>query len=129
MQLYTATIRLAGSLYNEVQRDDLTAPEISILKRIHGPDGVVRIAAGKHVDRDDNEERERLRFVYARALSNIKNVGTIEAILGPEGVPLAKTVPGVDSLAAPKTGRRAKIDPVEPEAPADDEPVKPDEFQ
>jgi len=125
MQLYTGTIRLSGSLFNEVKKDDLTAPEITVLKRIHGGDAIHGIVANKHVDRDDAQERARLHNIYGRALARIKNVGTLDALLGPEGVPLAKSVPGVDSLPAPKTGRRASA-PVVEMSPAD--PIEQTEF-
>jgi F-type H+-transporting ATPase subunit alpha len=36
MQLYSAKVRLSGSLYNEVRKDELTAPEILLLRSIHG---------------------------------------------------------------------------------------------
>lgn len=134
MQTYSAKVRLAGSLYNEVPKSDLTAPEIAILKRIHGSDAIVDIKPGKSVDRTDEQERARLAHTYNRALAGIKNVGSIEGVLGPEGIPLAKTVSGVDSLPPPTTGKRAggrpkQDDPVSPAAPsAPAEPIEAGEF-
>jgi len=107
MQTYDARIRLAGSLLNEVPKSGLTAPEITVLRRLHGSDAVVEIKPGKHVERDDYAERARLHDLYGPALAGIKNVGTLDAILGPEGVPLAKAVPGIDSLPPPTSGKRA----------------------
>jgi len=129
MQTYSAKIQLAGSLYNEVRRDDLTAPEITILRRIHGRDAIVDIKPGKHIERSDDEERARLAATYNAALSKNDDVKSIDALLGPEGVPLAKTVRGVDSLPAPTSGKRAGRPPktdAEPEAPA--EPIDDAEF-
>ena len=133
MQTYSAKIQLGGSLHNEVMREELTAPEILILRRIHGREHVVNIVAGKHVAREDHEERDRLAGIYGRALAAIKGVGTIETLLGPEGTPLVKAIPGVDILPAPKTGKQAntfgrtpKADPIEPVAPV--EPISETEF-
>lgn len=113
MQTYSARLRLAGSLLNEVPKAELTPPEITVLRRLHGSDAVIDIKPGKHVDRTDEAERERLSFLYGRALAGIKGVGTLDALLGPEGVPLAKAVPGIDSLPAPTSGRRAREKPTQ----------------
>ena len=121
MQTYQATIRVGGSLFNEVPKAPVTAAEIEVLKAIHGDDAVLRIAPHKIVDPDeakrfadatDEEERERLRLTYGKALATRKHLNTIEAILGTRGVPLPKTVPGVDSLPAPKRGRMAKAEDI-----------------
>ena len=122
MQLYSAKVRLAGSLLNEVLKEELTAPEVTVLRAIHGPESIVDLKAGKQVDRSDSEERARLEQMYAPALATIKNVQTLTALIGPEGTSLAKTIPGVDSLPPPKAGRPKKPDP-EPEP--DPEPVDP----
>lgn len=124
MQTYKAKIRLSGSLFNEVGRDGLTAPEITILRRLHGSDAVVEIKADAHVDRSEEAERARLSEIYASGLAAHKL--SLELVLGPEGVPLARTVAGVDSLPPPvgeiKRGRPRKVDaevqptPAEPEA-------------
>lgn len=124
MQLYTCTVRLNGSMLNEVQKTDVTAAEIRVLKAIHsGPETgievITNIKATGRVDRDDDAERERLRSTYGEALSK-KEHGpkTVEAMIGWDGTPLPQSVPGVDSLPAPKAGRRAaKVEQPEPEIP------------
>jgi len=110
MQLYNATVRVGGSLFNEVPKFGVTAAEIEVLRRVHGGDSVVRIVARGEDKRDDETERARLQRVYGRALLTIKGAGTLDAVLGTRGVPLPKTVPGVDSAPAPKRGRPAKAD-------------------
>lgn len=126
MQTYSATIRLGGSLFNEVRKDELTPAEIVVLKTIHGGDAILRIIAGKHVDRDDEAERARLVDIYGNALANIKGVGSINFLLGAPGAPLPKSVPGVDSLPPPKAGKRAK--PADAETPVEGEGIEPTEF-
>lgn len=86
-QLYTATVRLGGSMLNEVQKADLTAPEIVALHAIHGPDSVLKIApmkAGgknKTADRSDRDERARLRSTYEGALPT--KAGFVNRLFGP----------------------------------------------
>lgn len=131
MQLYNATVRVGGSLFNEVPMAEVTAAEIEVLRRIHGNDAVTRIVASKEdTKRDDETERARLQRIYGRALLTIKGAGTLDAVLGTRGVPLPKSVPGVDNAPAPKRGRPAKADDLKvlTETPAP-EPIAEDEFE
>lgn len=43
MHTYNAIIRLGGELHNEVAKKNLTAPELLVLRKIHGQDAVVKI--------------------------------------------------------------------------------------
>jgi hypothetical protein len=63
MQLYSAKVRLGGSLYNEVRKDELTAPEILLLRSIHGgAEAVTEVkATGKEAFDVDEEGNKRLR--------------------------------------------------------------------
>jgi len=134
MQLYECTVRLSGSMTNEVPKVDVTAAEIQVLRAIHqgvdaGVEAIIRIKPTKHVDRDDMEERERLQMIYGGALSRIDTIRTLQAILGHHTAPLPQSVPGVDNLPAPKSGRRAKVEkPAEPEIEQDPEPISEAEF-
>lgn len=125
MQLYNCTVRLSGSMLNEVVKTGVTAAEIKVLRALHtsaeaGVDVVHKIEAAGRVDRSDEDERARLVEEYGEGIANNENVKTINNILGFEGNPLPKTIPGVDSLPPPKTGRRATRADL-PVAPADDE--------
>lgn len=136
MQLYNCTVRLSGSMLNEVVKTGVTAAEIKVLRAIHtgaeaGVDAIHKIEATGRVDRTDEEERARLVEEYGEGIANIENIKSISNILGFEGNPLPKTVPGVDSLPPPKTGRRATradlpVAPVDDEAPAEE--IKEGEF-
>lgn len=118
MQLYNATVRLNGSMLNEVPKFDISAAEIKVLKAIHsgpetGVEVITNIKASRRVERDDEDERARLKATYEPALLKIEHIGSFEKVLGWDGTPLPQTVAGVDSLPPPKTGKRApKIEPV-----------------
>ena len=65
MQLYDATVRLSGNPMQEVPKQNLTAPEVMLLQKIHGGvDAVVRIAKRKMDKRSHGEERARLGALY-----------------------------------------------------------------
>lgn len=121
MQLYSAKIRLSGSFFNEVQKSELTAAEIVILKRMHGGDAVLDIKKQGNEQRSDTVERARLNDIYALSLRTIEGVKTLDALLGPTGVPLPKYVEGVDDATPVAMGQRAApVEPTEPEEPAED---------
>lgn len=138
MQLYECTVRLNGQLTNEVHKTNVTAAEIAVLRALHGGpesgvDVVIKIKPTGHANRDDTEERSRLQMVYGRAIAGDEHLKSLQTILGHHTAPLPQTVPGVDSLPSPKSGRRAKpkIDPVaettdEPASEA--EPIQQEEF-
>lgn len=124
MKLYSATVQLSGSVFNQVRKTELTASEILVLKRMHGGESIKEIVAAGDTDRSDDAERERLNDLYGPALRSIENVKTIEGILGVAGMALPAYVPGVENLPAPKAGKRApKETPAEPV-----EPIKDEEF-
>lgn len=82
MKLYSVKIRLSGSLYNEVRKDDVTAAEIAILRNFHGPDSVADIVETGDKPTNHDEERARLWQTY---------VGTdADASFGPDGGSKAK---------------------------------------
>lgn len=131
MQLYECVVRLGGSLLNEVRKSDVTAAEITVLRALHGGnDTVVQIKPTSTVKRDDYEERDRLNTVYGRALAKEQHLGSLDRLFGHETVPLPQSIRGVDSLPAPKTGRRARVEKTEPDVePEDaDEPIAEDQF-
>lgn len=130
-QLYNCLVRLGGSMKNEVRMADVTASEIKVLKLIHngpetGVEVVYNITRAGTVDRDDDEERQRLEETYGRALAKIEHVKTLTQVLGHETVPLPQTIRGVDTLPPPKTGKRAASRQPAPEP--DPEPINEAEF-
>ena len=72
MQVFHGTVRLAGDMKNEVYKRGLTVPEIYILRKIHGgEDAVVKLESAGLSDIDDDDERNRLSFLYNQGLSAI----------------------------------------------------------
>ena len=80
MQYYNATIRLAGSTMNEVQKT-LTAPEVLILQYVHGVDAVVKVSLCKKELINLSAEKSRLKALYDQAL--VKRDQSVDTIFGP----------------------------------------------
>jgi len=68
MQNYNATVRLDGNILHEVPKQNITAPEIIILRYTHGDDAVVHIkkvsGKGKNNKLNQKQEIERLKMIY-----------------------------------------------------------------
>jgi len=75
MEVYNGIVRLEGNPLNEVYKRGLTVPEILILNKIHDPrsnSAVVKLQhAGTIEDFDDQEERERLEYMYDGGLASL----------------------------------------------------------
>ena len=69
MQLYNATVKIKSpdsvAVTHELPKEDLSAPEILVLKRIHGDEGVVNISPTKMDKRSHKEELDRLMLNYS----------------------------------------------------------------
>jgi len=102
MQTYNVKVRLAGELHNEVEKKNLIAAEILVLRKIHGADAVVDIKPSgewedhysirktqrvdentghvtyvdEEVDYDDEAEKERLAATYGSALILPQDAGS-----------------------------------------------------
>ena len=86
MKLYSARIRIAGSLLNETPRINLTAAEIEVLRVLHGDaDGVVDIKHTGEIDRTSGEERARLEYRYNAALAKFDAVRNLNGVFGARG--------------------------------------------
>lgn len=64
MRIYSAKIRLAGSVLNEVRKLRLSAPEVMLLQSLHGSDSVLDIQETSDEKRKHGDERERLAGIY-----------------------------------------------------------------
>lgn len=67
MEHANVEIRLAGSLENTVHKE-VSAPEIAILKAIHGHDAVVNIKKSRVSSTDQASERAKLEKRYTEAV-------------------------------------------------------------
>ena len=63
MEYANIEIRLAGSLLNTVKKE-VSAPEIVVLRQIHGLDGVANVVKTRVDQASGSEERDRLNKVY-----------------------------------------------------------------
>lgn len=90
MEIYKAEICIGGLLTNTVVKEDLTASEIVILRRIHGDDAIKGIKLVGRENREYQKEYERLirrfgrrkvedAFPGARPVlpQNLKDIGMI----------------------------------------------------
>ena len=109
MQLFKCKVRLGGNVMHEVIKDEVTAPEVIVLRHIHGYDGVLDLQRTKSDKRPHEGERERLSVVYGDAV--------VAQMFGPghNRLPL-------DLDDVPRQGRKSKqADEVEPESDAEEE--------
>lgn len=63
MEYANVEVRLAGSLENTV-RKEVSAPEIAVIKALHGHDAVVNIKRSRVAQVDQASERDRLGKFY-----------------------------------------------------------------
>lgn len=78
MELFTCEISLGGDIKNTVVRDLVTAPELEVLRRVHGHDAIWNITrTGNSENADNDAERETLQLRYGHEIVN--------GIFGPYG--------------------------------------------
>lgn len=95
MDIYRGKVRLAGDMRNEVRRDDMTAPEVILLKRIHGEDALTELEKIGSTKANHQEERQRLYVKYPTAINVDAKRHLIEELFGPNHADLPVSVPGV----------------------------------
>lgn len=90
MNVFNATVRIGGMLEQEVAKRGLTIPEIIVLRRLHGNDGVINIEHAGYADVDSIDERERLDYIYGNGLSHLHEdqKTSIEKLFGGDYTPL-----------------------------------------
>jgi len=97
-KLYNVVVRLGGSRYNEVRKNDVTAPEIMLYGSIHGSDSIVDptptgkfAKVGKKL-RTQKEERGRLMHIFES--NDATKRGFVQRVFGPSTVPLPHELDG-----------------------------------
>lgn len=101
MEYYNAKLRLHGSVSNEVLKEDLSAPEIIILRKVHGEDAVVDINLSKEEDIDEAEERRRLADRYDSGLRKIEEPTSVAKLFGEGFTPLLSVLPEFKNAKKP----------------------------
>lgn len=115
MKLYECKLRLAGNPLDEVRRYDVTAAEITLLKDIHGADALAEVKESGTVERDADQERDRLEQVYGERRV-VKVFGVPKPRIEDEIVSTVEA-PELDvdlSAARPARPRRARPDELPP---------------
>lgn len=118
MRLYSCKVRLSGSLYNEVPKYDVTAPEVTILQTLHGGDAVTDLRETGKNKTGQADERARLIEIYGGGLVAAQLAKTPDAAFASIfgiGARLPDEIPGTPKATAPV----AKPEPV-PEPELDD---------
>lgn len=92
MELYSARILLNGSRDNEVRRDDLTAPEVLILRSMHGGDAVLDVKIVGKIERTPGQERKRL-FGVEGELPALYKAEQIAKVFPSEFTPMPEALP------------------------------------
>lgn len=136
MQTYNAIVRLGGELHNEVEKKNLTAPEILVLRKVHGQDAVVKIEpSGEWDDHfskvtrrdevtgetyeeereyDDDAEKNRLADTYGTAIMKEEDGGdpraSIDRMFG-EFAPLPVELPEHKKARKAEAAESAKAKP------------------
>lgn len=135
MKLYDATVRLGGSISNEVNVYTITAAEIAVLQRVHGDDAVLRISeVGTVKNRTDARERARLATAYPKGMAAdgkqpLEGNAFINSIFG-VGTPLPReyVAPAIDDKEeeiALETVEKEEIELAEKPVPIKRTPLKP----
>lgn len=105
MQIFDAKVRLGGSPLNEVRKRSVPAPEIMVLRAIHGPDAVVDLSLVD--DTTVPDQWERLLRTYGRTKisrgEGQEEAPVLSALFGMPGVsPLPERLP--DFVPQPAAG-------------------------
>lgn len=113
MDYYNLKLRLHGDVRHEVLKKDMSAPEVIVLKAVHGDDAIVNLEYSKTKAVDDTAERERLHLRYGGALNKLEPKTNIQHMFGGDHMPLVETLKGVaksakKAAAAPKQGEFAE---------------------
>lgn len=101
MKLYSAKVRIGGSLEHEVIKHNLTAAEITLLFHIHGGNHptCVDIVHTADTNRSDAKERARLAAEYTKGeLSNDQGIKLIQGLFGVNGALPQEYVPPVEEV-------------------------------
>ncbi len=96
MQRYNCKVLCGGSRYNEVRKFDLTAPEILILRYVHGHDNITEVRPSVKKPIKNQELRADLEHRYTRALSKMKPPRNMETMFGMPHMMLPEYLPDME---------------------------------
>jgi hypothetical protein len=115
MQVANCHVRLAGDITNEVFKACVTPAEVLVLRKIHGPDAVVKFEPVKQDKRPHAGEFERLKLTYSEKV-------VVEVFPGSmPNLPVNFKDIGIDLYAEGKATRARKADVVSAGPDAEDD--------
>lgn len=95
MHYYNCKLRLHGNVVNEVMKENISAPEIVIMRKLHGDDAVVEIKYAYTGKIDAGAERRRLSERYNGGLKAIDKTMNVLRLFGEDYQPLLNAVKGI----------------------------------
>jgi hypothetical protein len=98
MKLYDCIVRIGGSLLNEVEKFNVTAPEIIMFQSLHGDDAVREIHPAGESRESDESIRDRMSAYFGTGMieSGRSGADLVRKTLGPKTMPLPKYLEGVE---------------------------------
>lgn len=97
MRRYNVKIRLAGSVQNEILKNNIPAAEVMLLRRLHGFDAVHIIDELPNDKSEHDVVRADLEKTYGKALEKLEpSPMTFEQIFGPSHMPLPGRLPDIE---------------------------------
>lgn len=116
MRVYSGTIRLNGDLRWQVYKERMTAPEVMLLRSLHGPDSVVDLKYIADLKPEDvANERARLEQEYW--INPDKEVSPVRKLFGQEHMPLPLHAPNApdkkvaaEPVEAARGDKKSKLD-------------------
>ena len=114
MQLYNCKVRLGGSVTNEVRKSDVSAPEIMLLREMHGADAIGDLVKTRVDRRSSDEERERIGAAYLHPgkhnAETLKiKIAMMRALFGHDAAALPAKLPDDDNIPAKATIKRTVV--------------------
>ncbi len=110
MRFYSAKLRLAGSPLHEVLKENLSAPEVLVLRHVHGEDAVLDLKQTDDRPVSNQAERQRLEQEYPPTTDENGEVRHIlPALFGALYAPLPTSLPDVTEIAEPPAAE-ARVD-------------------
>ena len=112
MDYFNCKVRLGGSLHNEVRKTAISAPEVIVLRHIHGGESVFDFEP-VDLKRSEVLTQEEIRENMCREYGDDR----IAALFGESYMPLPETAPGTIPRAVRAARRRGDTGAAEPDVP------------
>ena len=112
MEIYDCKVLVGGSRSNEVRKEGIPAPEVILLRHIHGDDSVINVVHVGTSDISDADVRDMLALTYGPDAAETSKAGPkiLQDVFGVRAIPLPKAVDDAEIVAtAPKKIKPEKL--------------------